>query len=1137
MITKTSIPQESPGNHYHSVSILRKMSRLSRMSFASIKLDSPADDISMNDDDSSMNNTTGNIFDRNIDIDDTEDIPATQPVDQRVLKDVNAYVEVRSVAENRSRAIMRELELLGANIMKKFSNEVTHVVFKDGKKSTRDKAIKKGMHLVNVLWVDSCKQNQEHVSEGLFPVILPNENNSPLIIGKLKKSKSMQPKDFDEEVANSAEKVQKRVRRRNNLANKRKGGLLGKILVEETQPETPDSPGGSGKRFMSPNITIPDTPPSMREKLAQLKLGKLSYGSTDDMSLADTPEASPLTPIQRRLFNNSLKNSRDNTPFKKSTPTDALPGTSASSALNFPIQFSDNSEEIGEFKESFNTTDSESSQERIAQKVDDIVMNLGSSPLSKPAPGNLLGTDLHSTRWSLAQGSIKSEHQDHKDDASDSDDTDILEVEEDILVSHYTKSPDKGSPKKLKASPYKKAKSPSKQETPTKPEKSPGKQAKSPKKATKSPVGKSPNKDPKGPSKQSVSPKQATKSPKKKTPQTLKSEQNPKSSPKMVKPRKPSGKRKLLSLKEHDEPRLSFIVEPTISSNTLQTKEKIHEPKQNRKPGPKSKTIIEKKVESNKELETASGHSKVEENTGEKTLHSSVSKTRRKSVTFANDCKTTKTPTNRRKSIATTNRTKDVESKEPSMNRLNSKTDNNKTKEQPKAAVEPDVATPVGRPRKRKSVAVDEIVPNMDKDMTPSSKRTKVSNSEPNKTSPIVSDKKKVSVNRRRSGRLAGLVLPNIHDAPLASIKENSTEKTDLLLLSPVKDAVGKEPCPSNNGFIGFVKPISQPFRSLKQLDVLNDSSDLSLAYSPKSKKLNKKSSAILAKNPLNISTDSEPDSPRKPQRIRTSRPCITNLPYTGSQSHVTVLTRPRRSTDEFRPTQSYSASQNQRKYKSSSSGSESDGDGGRHRRKVAIVGPCPGNLVMTSLHSDEQGIVTSVVKKLGVFHITDAVGPGTSHVVCGGPRRTLNVLKGIARGCWLVSKEWVLKSLEADKWLDEKEFEVTEYFPVAKTRREFRTEKQEKLPSLFNNLETIYVAENSSPPKSHLTQLLQLCGAEVTMCLRKATLCVGTMTKNTAITVSEQWVLDSITQNCVQNIEDYVISRPEQVREGSPEF
>lgn len=58
--------------------------------------------------------------------------------------------------------------------------------------------------------------------------------------------------------------------------------------------------------------------------------------------------------------------------------------------------------------------------------------------------------------------------------------------------------------------------------------------------------------------------------------------------------------------------------------------------------------------------------------------------------------------------------------------------------------------------------------------------------------------------------------------------------------------------------------------------------------------------------------------------------------------------------------------------------------------------------------HYSEQDIVISVVKKLKGFTITDHVNDSTTHVVCGGPRRTLNILHAITRGCWVLRKEWV---------------------------------------------------------------------------------------------------------------------------------
>lgn len=55
-----------------------------------------------------------------------------------------------------------------------------------------------------------------------------------------------------------------------------------------------------------------------------------------------------------------------------------------------------------------------------------------------------------------------------------------------------------------------------------------------------------------------------------------------------------------------------------------------------------------------------------------------------------------------------------------------------------------------------------------------------------------------------------------------------------------------------------------------------------------------------------------------------------------------------------------------------------------------------------------KQQTVIQVVNSLGGFTVVDAVCESTTHVVSGSPRRTLNILLGIARGCWILSFEWV---------------------------------------------------------------------------------------------------------------------------------
>ena len=98
-------------------------------------------------------------------------------------------------------------------------------------------------------------------------------------------------------------------------------------------------------------------------------------------------------------------------------------------------------------------------------------------------------------------------------------------------------------------------------------------------------------------------------------------------------------------------------------------------------------------------------------------------------------------------------------------------------------------------------------------------------------------------------------------------------------------------------------------------------------------------------------------------------------------------------------------------------------------------------------------------------------VSERTTHVVCGTVRRTINVLAGTVKGCWILSMDWVrrrrgrerrgkggregeergkgdwlfsisfkvLKSLEADHWLPEGPFELITDFPSAQVRERER--------------------------------------------------------------------------------------------------
>ncbi|KFV82416.1 Microcephalin, partial [Struthio camelus australis] len=168
--------------------------------------------------------------------------------------------------------------------------------------------------------------------------------------------------------------------------------------------------------------------------------------------------------------------------------------------------------------------------------------------------------------------------------------------------------------------------------------------------------------------------------------------------------------------------------------------------------------------------------------------------------------------------------------------------------------------------------------------------------------------------------------------------------------------------------------------------------------------------------------------------------------------------------------------------------------------------------LVMTSMSSEKQNTIIQVVNKLGDFLFSDDVCETTSHVVAGSPRRTLNVMLGIARGCWIVSYEWVLWSLELGHWTSEEPYELSSNFPAApicRLQRHLSTGKYQQ--NLFSSQPAMFVSPTSQPPCKKLIELIQLSGGKICKALRQAKICIGgyPAKKNQEIKyLSEKWIL-----------------------------
>ena len=182
--------------------------------------------------------------------------------------------------------------------------------------------------------------------------------------------------------------------------------------------------------------------------------------------------------------------------------------------------------------------------------------------------------------------------------------------------------------------------------------------------------------------------------------------------------------------------------------------------------------------------------------------------------------------------------------------------------------------------------------------------------------------------------------------------------------------------------------------------------------------------------------------------------------------------------------------------------------------------------LVITGIEKSIRETVIAVVNQLGEYEIQKEVDHNTTHVVSTGKRRTVNVLKAILSGCWLLSVEWVLKSLEKGFWIKEAPFELVNDFPAAKLIREEKSSSPTYCRyqcKLMADIGPIFVSPCTSPPPQDIVKLVKLSGGTVSTTVRRACVCIGKISAKTdGVQVSEKWLLDCITQQTVLPFNEY---------------
>ncbi|XP_055311627.1 microcephalin isoform X2 [Sitodiplosis mosellana] len=186
-------------------------------------------------------------------------------------------------------------------------------------------------------------------------------------------------------------------------------------------------------------------------------------------------------------------------------------------------------------------------------------------------------------------------------------------------------------------------------------------------------------------------------------------------------------------------------------------------------------------------------------------------------------------------------------------------------------------------------------------------------------------------------------------------------------------------------------------------------------------------------------------------------------------------------------------------------------------------------SLVFTSFQSSQIDMISEAVKKLGKFKLEKKVTINTTHLVSLDTRRTVNMLRGIIRGVWILTYDWILESVDANKWLPESDYELRTFSKVVEINRIERQAFGRKYRmDLFRNMDSFYLAPNCAC--KNLKELVALCYGKIVENESKARYFITehfqpNIDSKNLVQLHPNFILDSISAGNVQKLKTYVLT------------
>ncbi|XP_071523507.1 microcephalin-like isoform X2 [Panulirus ornatus] len=936
-----------------------------------------------------------------------EELTIPQSALNSALQGIVAYVEVRMGSDNRSAVIKEQLKALGAEVRERLTADVTHVIFKDGSKSVFDRAMKRGLHLVSSLWVEACREKRQRISEVLFPSSSIESYMKPLHVTRLRKMRSMQPREFSEEEKLAAARVQRRM----------------KTLKSQSSP----SPAPADLQSLSPqhNSLMKEAVDSPLFGISHLLTPRRkNSGSSSSSEEEENNSGMDLptnlnTPLAKRLYDWFVSPKTDSQKREQQGLSSRKEHSSLDSSLE-DITFGSNEKNLGKGK-----------VDTLAIDNIECDMNVGNKDVQRSKVVDL----------------------DHiQDDCVTDDNSNAELIEMPVRIGVKLSNTEIVNPIKLKDQAQNQA------------------HISEPKHRRSSRI--------------STRLTRHSKNNKKLALECGDSEYNDYSADSSHVQSHFESKSKLWS---HVPEKSSDLEKCNLDCNAddiryqaLQRKSTSSEEEAISKINDMIAECVDMPAQADCKMNTDISQNNafrvarsVLNIDNDKTVQEGVSDfpegKPHKLVRDSNKRKLEVQASSGRETVLCTSKCKqktyghtvfrnndkelsgDLHKKEGLCDKTYSLNENNFTF--PESQMTSTLCS--SQARGRKLLCVDVLEPSQDLIIPVTPDNHKRSAQDPYTGLEIKGSKTQRASQRNQKGSSS---MPLPRNTTSVHIRKREVNFSS--------SAVG-----TNSSFI--------------EEDILK----------------------------LQLSTSSTQNSSFESSKLEDEIGNSSGDDSVFPESKILCLPRPRRSTDEFQQSKELKP---------------------KGRRKCKSKSGSHPSICLTSVHSKDRSSLIPIIKKLGSYEVTEQVNHSTTHVVCGEARRTLNLLFGIARGCWILDVSWLYQSLEMEAWAPEEPFELFSFCPGAKIcRQQKENQGASYQQTLFSGVGSICVLEGCIPSSAHLRELLHLCGAVLVSSSRNANLVIGKYTVASGargsiaqIThVSEKWALDSIQQHKIQPLADYKLS------------